>query len=457
MKCSFSKLRIISAITILTSCQALGGATTHELGSGTEGPRGPKDPHDAGSSGEMPSGEMESSGGTGSTGIDDDGDALCDPAGHVLSHSVCVCDDLLDVGALRVERGTGGDASVGVNGYTGLAGAIEIQGPATFYQGITAPTILNLEGNMATRESANIAGIAFIGGDLDVGEDLLGIGHLDLEGQLRVAGRRLMIGLSQNGGVGQYLEPQEPCGCDDASILDVPALVEAARTSNDNDVIKLPRRMIDIGISILTLPTGTYYIGDVLSLGAMKIRVEGDVELYLDGSLDLIGLDNIELVGDAALDLYVSGNVSTVGLVKFGERVAAERFRLFIGGEDPIALNAGIQVFYGSIYAPRATINYLGGTKVVGALFAETLRSAGLLWIESADMDRSDECDDDSGDTGDTSDDDDDAEDSGDTEGVSDTGDSDDSQGTDGGDATGDPKDSDSSGKTSDTGEVRPG
>ena len=40
---------------------------------------------------------------------------------------------------------------------------------------------------------------------------------------------------------------------------------------------------------------------------------------------------------------------------------------------------AMIQVFHGSIYAPRAVLNYVGRTRIEGALLARSLNSVGLL------------------------------------------------------------------------------
>lgn len=327
------------------------------------------------------------------------GSGTCDEEHPLFAHSLCVCDDLLDAGALRVRRGSGGSGSVGVNGFTQLAGDIRIDGSAIFYGGIVAPLNLEVGGSMATAASADIVGRASVAGDLDVGEDLLGIGYLDLAGRLRVDGRRLILGYSPNAGIGEYVAPEVPCGCGEAEILDVPALVDEAREDNDNDVVGLPTQFAQIGFSEVTLPEGRYYVGDVRSLGALRVRIEGHVELYLDGSLDLVGYSNFELAEDAVLDLYVSGNVSSVGRVKFGNEAAPGNFRLYVGGEDPIGVSAGDQDFYGAIYAPRATLHYVGATRVVGALFVETLRGAGLLEVESSiiGVPSDDDCDDSDG------------------------------------------------------------
>src|SRR5262249_28659111 len=106
--------------------------------------------------------------------------------------------------------------------------------------------------------------------------------------------------------------------------------------------------------------------------------------LYIDGDLDSIGAERIKLSPGAQLDLYVSGTVRTIGYLNAGDAANPSAFRLYIGSGDRLTLSVGYQKFAGSIYAPKATIAYVGDTIVEGGLFANNLVGVGLLTIAAA-------------------------------------------------------------------------
>jgi hypothetical protein len=63
--------------------------------------------------------------------------AVC-PPGNTFQHSVCVCDNLAQVGALFAKNGPSGTGSVGVNGRTDLVGYSEASGDWISYKGFAA-------------------------------------------------------------------------------------------------------------------------------------------------------------------------------------------------------------------------------------------------------------------------------------------------------------------------------
>src|SRR5262249_41239833 len=113
-------------------------------------------------------------------------------------------------------------------------------------------------------------------------------------------------------------------------------------------------------------------------------EIDGAVALYIDGDLDSIGAERIKLSPGAQLDLYVSGTVKTIGYVNAGDAANPSAFRLYIGSGNRLTLSVGFQKFAGSIYAPKATIAYVGDTIVEGGLFANNLVGVGLLTIAAA-------------------------------------------------------------------------
>ena len=55
-----------------------------------------------------------------------------------------------------------------------------------------------------------------------------------------------------------------------------------------------------------------------------------------------------------------------------------------MGGADRLSLSVGFQKFAGSIYAPRATLAYVGDTIIEGGLFANDVVGIGQLKIAAA-------------------------------------------------------------------------
>jgi hypothetical protein len=135
-----------------------------------------------------------------------------------------------------------------------------------------------------------------------------------------------------------------------------------------------------VGKNAVTLPTGSYYFDHVETIGLAHFVVDGVVALYLDGSLDAVGAELVEIKPGAQLDLYVSGAVRTVGALKLGDDPSA--LRLYVGGKDASVLSVGLQEIAGAIYAPTAEIAFVGDTTIHGALFGKDLAGVGLFSID---------------------------------------------------------------------------
>jgi len=185
-----------------------------------------------------------------------------------------------------------------------------------------------------------------------------------------------------------------PCGCDDDQILDVNAEIEAARTDNDNQVAGLPSDIASIGWTRMRLTSGRYYFGDISTIGATVLDIDGTVAIYIDGDLESVGAEWIHIRDGATLDLYVGGRVRTIGHVSLGDASDPSAFRLYIGGADAPTVSVGNKQFNGSIYAPRAMIRYVGNTNIRGSLFARELEGTGNLTIGyAAPLDPEEDCD----------------------------------------------------------------
>jgi hypothetical protein len=295
---------------------------------------------------------------------------------------MCLCEDLTDVGLLTVSGGAGGAGAVGVNGKVRMVNLSRFADSLIAHAGFSAVADAEVSGALSTAGDASWVGRLKVGDDLSVGGDARGLGLLQLGGALRVAGRTSLLGLSAAIARADYEPEEPPCPCDPSTFFDVQAAVEAGRDSNDNASIGLEAGLRQVGLSSLTLPSGSYYVSDPKSIGALTIEVTGKVALYVDGHLDSIGLERLRISPDAELDLYVSGGLRSVGLSANGSPEASSRLRIYVRGDAPVLLSVGAQAFYGAIYAPEAELAYVGATRIVGSLFARTLRGVGALSIE---------------------------------------------------------------------------
>lgn len=302
-------------------------------------------------------------------------------ATDLFAETVCVCDELRDVGNLVVGTSVAGDhATLAVLGPSKVINNFQVRGDFVPYGGLTATGNLEVTGSLATAGALDDLGNLNVSGDLDVGGDLSGIGRLAVGGTLRVGGADRFVGFEEVAATGPYTAiPPPACGCTD--VFDVAGAVAAARTANDNAARGLPTSIRAIGATSLVIPTGRYYFSDLEAIGATGLVIDGHVSLYLDGNLEHVGAAWIRLENGAMLDLYVSGSVRTIGHVELGNKWDPSAFRLYVGGAEPATLQVGNQIFNGAIYAPRSELTYVGNTQLRGAVTARAIHGIGNLEI----------------------------------------------------------------------------
>ena len=85
------------------------------------------------------------------------------------------------------------------------------------------------------------------------------------------------------------------------------------------------------------------------------------------------GHEQIQIAPGGSLDLYVSGRVGSVGFIELGDPTDPSAFRLYIadGGRSPIQI--GAEKINGAIYAPNATVTWIGYTRLNGAVLAKNV------------------------------------------------------------------------------------
>ncbi|MEZ4364335.1 MAG: hypothetical protein R3B48_29440 [Kofleriaceae bacterium] len=309
--------------------------------------------------------------------------AVC-PSPELVEHAVCVCGDFSQTGRLTVKEGPAGVGSVGVNGVTDLVAQTQVSGSWYAWGGFSSvgQTAFGPEaaigGSLITPGDLSNVGTLSIAGDVHVGGDLDSTGALTVGGMLGVRGTTDLVGEHQIASRGDYLAPAAaPCGCDEASMFDVGQAVEAARISAGGETSEEL-----IGEATVRLTTGAYYLKDPSSVGNAVHIIEGNVSLFVDGSLDSVGSAEWKIAPGGHLDLFVSGDVSHVGNLVAGSDADPDAFRLYVGGQSAAIDAVGESAFFGSIYAPQAMISYVGDTRVVGSIYAKQLDGVGDLTVE---------------------------------------------------------------------------
>jgi hypothetical protein len=304
--------------------------------------------------------------------------AVCPPT-DLFEHAVCTCEDLEQVGELHVKPGPAGVGSVGVNGSTDLVADADIVGQWIAWGGFHAVGV-TIGDSLITPADVDIVGDATIAGDAQIGGDLVSVGTLTINGELQVGGSEDLVGENQIASRADYqgAPAAPPCGCDPSTFFDVETAVAAARQATNGEP-----SWDYLGDTELHLATGSYYVTSAAVVGDTRFIIDGNVSVFVDGSLASVGSAQWSLSPGASLDLFVSGDVASVGSLSAGDETDPAAFRLYVGGDDTTSVaNVGDLSFFGSLYAPRATVAYVGDARIVGSIFAKTIVGAGSLTVE---------------------------------------------------------------------------
>lgn len=307
------------------------------------------------------------------------------PAPAAFGAALCLCDDLDLVGrGVFVTSSDPLAAPAGVNGVTHVVGETTFHGGLVSWGGVSGAGTLDVGGDLVTPADVSNVGTTRIGGDLVVGGDVETVGDLAVSGVTRVKGSVHHVGSEPQLAHGGYRAPAgPPCSCDPKALLDVPALVAAARVDNDNARVGL-ETVDHVGDLALTLDGGRFYVAGVRSVGRLHLTVTKPSALFIDGDLETVGEDFLSVAEGASLDLYVNGRLENVGRWTVSDSTLAGVVRLYVGGDDAVIQSVGEKDFVGALYAPTAPVELVGDMSFRGALFAKSLSGVGELVVDYA-------------------------------------------------------------------------
>ena len=324
-----------------------------------------------------------------------------DLARSVFQFGLCACEDATFTGAFEIDGFNsaqdptpGGQvaASIGINDDLITTGLLDVRGSLIAASSGLTPIVAggyNIDGNYLTNSDLVIsgAGIRF-GRDLWVNGDIAVVGFANVEGDVYQTPPHSMVGMTVAGQVlKQDFTVPEPCRCGTDDILDINAIVQAAKSPSHNADIGLDDgNRVDIGIGqSLPLECGRYAFEAAHFVGVSQLRAYGRTALFVDGDLTISGAFNVDLGEEGTLDVFVTGNLLITGTGDIGsvDRPAALRF--YVGGAGDIAIT-GATRFAGNLYAPRSHVLVTGAEDIYGSFFvgSYTVTGAQRMHYDSA-------------------------------------------------------------------------
>lgn len=306
-------------------------------------------------------------------------DTHCSPAPAVHTNAVCLCGSMAHAGELITEASAGDAADVGVNGDFSAATSSTIAGSLRVTGDVSMSGTLAIRDHLASGSDLSGAGTLGCGGDLAVGGDLSGAVDGEVKGKVRVRGNQSIAGGLKSGGNADFVAAKgAPCDCNPSTFYDVATAVKTAQRKNDNAAAGLDAKSQGAPTP-LTLRAGRYYFEDLRTLAA--IRIEGEVQLYVAGSLTQVGSGSIVLAPGAKLDLFVDGDLNSAGDFVTGDGARPDAMHLYVSRSVSFA---GDRAFHGSVYAPTGTVSFAGSATIDGALTARDVSYAGTLRVRYA-------------------------------------------------------------------------
>jgi hypothetical protein len=268
------------------------------------------------------------------------------------------------------------NGAVSANAHTSVGGSVWAGGVGV----ATGNPAVTLKGDGTVAHDVQAGGDVAVGGIYQVGGDLFAAGNVTIQsGSLSVVGAVHLpngdsaTGVTAGGGVVHGpVQVSPPCDC--SNPIDVPTLVAARKTSNDDASIGLAVSALDQPAGPVTLPCGQYYV-DGIQGGTVTLDVQGRVALFVGGDLSTTQALSVTLAPGAELDLFLAGSVSIQGTASLGDVAAPARVRLYVGGASfTLSANATIGA---NLYAPNAVLQLSSSFQMWGSILAQGLQFSG--------------------------------------------------------------------------------
>jgi hypothetical protein len=209
---------------------------------------------------------------------------------------------------------------------------------------------------------------------------LIGAGSLDVGRALHLTpGHSADAAITVQGARRQdAFQIAHPCPCDDASQLDIPAIVRQAHLQNDNAELQLQPDALK-GAFLTTLgevPCGRFALDGVqIGIGTIIVEVPKRTALFIDGDFIVsTGTLVVNLADSGELDVFITGNLIITGSAVFGTDERPSALRFYVAGQT---MFNGIGQFAAQLYAPHGLVSLTGDTDLHGSIVANDIYASG--------------------------------------------------------------------------------
>jgi hypothetical protein len=126
-----------------------------------------------------------------------------------------------------------------------------------------------------------------------------------------------------------------------------------------------------------TLTSGTYRVSSISLSGSGRGTINGDVTLYVTGSLNLSGSSQIVILPGGSLTIYLNGSLNVSGGSIVNQTLSPRNLTIYGTSTCTSASYSGNSAFYGVIYTPAARTSITGGAKVYGSVIGGSVAISG--------------------------------------------------------------------------------
>lgn len=309
-----------------------------------------------------------------------------------MGSALCSCGNMGVLGSIHTDSAAqmaaSGAEAVGINGVCTTHALLTIGGSLTV-AGQPADGKAALFGGLEVHGDLRFTGALTVAGPLQVGRDawfgdtISALTVAAIHGDVHVQpGKKLDSAVAATITGQTYSEAftiAPPCRCESSEALDWVNAIDQASKQNDNGSIELsstlpvPRNPLE-----LTLPCGSFYVTDLVSLHDTRLHVTGHAALFVAGNVSTLGNFEVDIAPEAELDLFVGGTFDFGKTAQVGDPARPSALRIYVAGTGSLLMPK--ETLSANLYAPLTDVLLAPG-EFYGSIFAHTLSSVADVTV----------------------------------------------------------------------------
>jgi hypothetical protein len=126
-----------------------------------------------------------------------------------------------------------------------------------------------------------------------------------------------------------------------------------------------------------TLTSGTYRVSSINLSGSGKGTINGNVTIYVTGSVNLSGTSQIVILPGGSLTIYLNGSLNVSGGSIVNQTLNPHNLTIYGTSTCTSASYSGSSALYGIIYTPAASTSISGGVNLYGSVIGRSVTISG--------------------------------------------------------------------------------